>query len=145
VTRDRSPRIWGDWVDPRVCGGYASHRPPQILVSRQIPAHAGETTTIDFFGLIPARAGETPPDQIGAGCRAVDPRSRGGDCSRSSLVVSTMAVDPRSRGGDFLPRAPCDAYQGRSPLARGRLCASRAINLQFSGYSFNQKFHLLES
>ena len=89
-------------VDPRSRGGDPLVTVPALPVTGRSPLtrgrRAGPRRRVAGEGSIPAHAGETPLQADGHALSEVDPRSRGGDPSRSKTGAPETGRSPLTRG-----------------------------------------------
>ena len=89
-------------VDPRARGGDISTVLAVSADNGRSPRTRGRHVKLDTThiraGSIPAHAGETADVRAGAPPIGVDPRARGGDCSRAANSSSEAGRSPRTRG-----------------------------------------------
>ena len=97
-----SPAAWQLWDHPRSRGGNAWLPRPDLRGWGPSPLARGKRTHAsaggDVWGTIPARAGETAPnDYIELGTRD-HPRSRGGNTSEGETLALPQGPSPLARG-----------------------------------------------
>ena len=127
---NRSSRIWGNRVYPRVCGGTLLLRATKYSTEGLSPRVRGNRSPSSMMRStrrsIPACAGEPGPDHSDSTPRRVYPRVCGGTRSIVRPKVPLVGLSPRVRGNRTLCSAP-QSLLWSIPACAGEPCHLPAL------------------